>query len=403
MKLIRTAIFSLLCAAPVSADTVPISGHVKYQGSAFQNVDDGEVSGLHSIDGRLKSGYSEGLLTADIQGTLLGAASEKTLKQLFPLSENSLVPNDKTRALRMTSELSDDERFQSVLRMDRLSLQYGGAETSISAGRQALSLGNGMSFHVLDIFNPFAPTAIDKEYKTGDDIVRVAHAFGAYGESELFFIPRRDPETYDFEPEQHSTAFHHRVRVAPLEVDFDLLLAEHYDDTIFGAGFSRDVSGATVRSDFSFTQTEEDTVFSALANVDAAFPLFNKNAYWFLEFYHSGFGSGGKQYLPGTLERNTRIARGELYTLGRNYFSTGGKIELESLLNLYLSSILNLQDRSSVLQARFVYDIAQNTGVQLGVTMPTGDRGSEFGLESDPAQQALPRFIEYYLRFEQYF
>ena len=38
-------------------------------------------------------------------------------------------------------------------------------------GRQAITWGNGLVFNAMDIFNPFDPAAVDKEYKTGDDMI----------------------------------------------------------------------------------------------------------------------------------------------------------------------------------------------------------------------------------------
>jgi len=42
-----------------------------------------------------------------------------------------------------------------------------------------LSWGNGLVFSPMDIVNPFDPTAVDTEYKAGDDML--------YGQIDYFF------------------------------------------------------------------------------------------------------------------------------------------------------------------------------------------------------------------------
>ena len=86
-----------------------------------------------------------------------------------------LVPNrflqDDRRLFDLTSVISDDKRFAALHRLDRLWIGYANEKTVVRFGRQAVSWGNGLFFSPMDFVNPFDPTAIDTEYKIGDDML----------------------------------------------------------------------------------------------------------------------------------------------------------------------------------------------------------------------------------------
>ena len=58
-------------------------------------------------------------------------------------------------------------------RLDRLSVTFQPYWGTLQIGRQALTWGNGFLFNPMDLFNPFSPTQIDREYKPGDDMVSI--------------------------------------------------------------------------------------------------------------------------------------------------------------------------------------------------------------------------------------
>ena len=59
--------------------------------------------------------------------------------------------------------------------------------------------------------------------------------------------------------------------------------------------------------------------------------------------------------------------------------SVGGQLEAHSRLNFYLNQIFNLHDASGIFQLRALYDWEQDLLLTLGVNLPYGPRGSEFG------------------------
>jgi hypothetical protein len=162
-------------------------GHFKYQftfadypgNSVFR-----EVLGSNSLDNsfeaRLKfSGRKDQWdFKADYQGIVIHSDSLKLVNRL-PASPAPLnrVINDDRRWWDLTWSVGDDEQNALIHRLDRLNVGYTTDHTAWRFGRQAISWGNGMIFTPMDVFNPFDPAAVDKEYKTGDDMLYGQYLF----------------------------------------------------------------------------------------------------------------------------------------------------------------------------------------------------------------------------------
>ena len=115
------------------------------------------------------------------------------LSQLAPASDfffAGTAPSDSRRLMNLTDTIHDDDKFRALHRLDRLSVGYAADNVVLRVGRQAISWGNGLIFSPMDIVNPFDPTAVDIEYKAGDDMIygqyllpntndiQFAHVFG---------------------------------------------------------------------------------------------------------------------------------------------------------------------------------------------------------------------------------
>jgi len=84
-------------------------------------------------------------------------------------------------------------------------------------------------------FNPFDPAAIDTEYKTGDDMLYAQYLLDSGDDVQAVWVGRRDQDD-DVDADVSSLAFkYHRFSEAS---EFDLLVAEHYDESIVALGGS---------------------------------------------------------------------------------------------------------------------------------------------------------------------
>jgi hypothetical protein len=290
------------------------------------------------------------------------------------------LPNDDRRLLPLTTKVQSESHYRSVLRLDRAYCNYASGMLALRAGRQAVSWGNGLVFQALDVFNPFSPTEIDKDYKSGDDMLWGQVLFDSGSDLQALIVPRRHPVTESVLSSESSYALRLRGRIERAEADYELIAASHYDETALGAGVSRSVEEAVIRADVFVADLDGSrSRTSWLINVDRSWVVFGLNIYTFGEFFRNGFGVAGKDYATPSEALLNRLGRGEVYTLGRDYLAVGGFVEISALQKTNLSSFFNLHDESAVLQARHEYELAQNLLLMLGTNFYVGPRGSEFG------------------------
>jgi hypothetical protein len=384
----------LLAALPLSAaEPWEFGGHLKVQYSAtdFRTNDLAAAYGEdpahdQSLDARLKASWRAGGWDFSAHYELLGVGGDSLETRralaaagLLTIGTVTGLPNDKHRLFDLTDELSDGNRVAAVQRLDRLALGYSSGNATLRFGRQAVSWGNGLAFQVLDFVNPFSPIAVDKDYKTGEDMLYGQWMLAAGADAQLMLLPRRDPLTHDLDHERASQALKLHARTGAFDVD--ALVARHYDQTLLGLGLVRSVGGAVWRFDTLHTEVpRRDGVWSFVTNLDYSWTLLGKNMYGFVEYFRNGFGGAREgDYLVPDPELAARLARGELYSVGRDYAALGVQIELAPLVNLFGNLINNLNDASRIVQFRGVWDARQNLAVMAGANVPVGGRGSEYG------------------------
>ncbi len=393
------AVFILALSPPASAEQTDwtFGGHFKYQftfadypgNSVFR-----EVLGSNSLDNsfeaRLKfSGRKEQWdFKADYQGIVIHSDSLKLVSRLpaAPAPLNRVI-NDDRRWWDLTWSVGDDNKNALIHRLDRLNVGYTTDHTAWRFGRQAISWGNGMIFTPMDVFNPFDPAAVDKEYKTGDDMLYGQYLFDGGNDLQGVAIVRRNPTTGNVESDQSSLAFKYHGFLGLNEID--LLAAQHYGDQILGVGGITNLGGAVWRGDLTWTNTDLENVFSAVTSLSYSWVWGGRNVSGILEYYYSGFGQKNGRYSVPDLLQNPdllrRLERGELFTLARHYVAASAMVEMTPLLMLTPNLFVNLEDPSALAQLVVQYDWKQNLLVLAAVNLPVGPDGSEYGGIEAPA------------------
>ena len=291
------------------------------------------------------------------------------------------VISDDRRWWNLTHRIKDEGKQVAVQRLDRLSIGFTGESTVWRFGRQAISWGNGMLFTPMDIFNPFDPAAIDKEYKPGDDMLYGQYLFNSGNDLQAVAVVRRNPRSGNVESEHSSLAFKYHGFIGMNE--YDLLLSEHYGDPLAGLGGIINIGGAVWRGDLTWTDSGQGGSISLATSISWSWVWGGKNVSGLLEYYYNGFGQGNGNYSAGDLAGNPqlikRIVRGDLFTLGRNYLASSVTIEISPRLILIPNVFVNLDDPSALLQLVGRYDWKQNLQVLAAINFPLGPDGSEYG------------------------
>ena len=308
--------------------------------------------------------------------------SGDTLELSRLLQDTTSVPNavqnDDYRLMNLTHTLSDKDSTVVVHRLDRLHAQYAGEKLVLKAGRQSVSWGNGLMYNPVDFFNPFDPAAVDKEYKTGDDMLYGQYLQDSGNDLQFVSVWRRDADG-NTGHEVNTNALKYHAFIDELEVD--TLLARHYEDNIASVGAITSWGGAIVRGDILLTHTEFDTYTSGVINLTYSWNWGGKNISGLVEYFHNGFGLDEKDYgeLSTQSDLVVRLTRGELFTIGRDYMAGGLSIEMTPLIHFSPNVFLNLEDGSGLLQAVAQYDLHQDWQLLVAGNFPFGSSGTEFG------------------------
>ena len=345
-----------------------------------------------SIEFRLKNTIfwtNRGYFETHYEALALGGDTrrkKKELEQTHPnLFKNGLISgsnlNDDRRLMDLTKTINETNDYIIYHRLDRFALTLLPHWGTVRIGRQALTWGNGLLFNPMDLFNPFAPTDIERDYKIGDDMVLVNLPMTTSGDFQFLCVPRRNPATNNIEGDQSSMAA--KLHLAAGITEFDIMAAVHYQDKVFGLGSTGYLKAAAWRLDTTYTFLHDDSrrngFFSLVANMDYGWSWQGKNVYGLLEFYYNGLGSD--QYSETLQDPNVleRLARGELFTLGRTYLSGNIQVELHPLFNFYFTIINNLADPSGIMQPRVIWDMKENIQLTCGASIYYGETGTEYG------------------------
>jgi hypothetical protein len=384
----------LAAVAPTLAKDRPydLGGRVAYQllattypdNSVFHEVF-GDNSVDHNLDARLSFGFNSGGWDVKADGQFIALYGDfvEFTRELPPEADVLFphLPTDERRLFDLTAVLKDDGKSAALVRFDRLSVGYTSEKGVVRFGRQAVSWGNGLIYTPMDIFNPFDPAAVDREYKTGDDMLYGQYLRNNGHDLQSVLVFRRDIVTGDVESNASSLALKYHGLSGGSE--FDALAAQHYGDTLVGAGGSLAVGGAIWRGDLVVTFTEDDTVASLVTSGTYSWTWGGKNVSGVLEYFYSGFGQSGGDYDPDSLAENSdlleRIARGELFTLGQHYIAASAMFEITPLFRLTPNLFTNVADPSALFQVVTQNDLEENLVLLGALNIPVGPDGSEFG------------------------
>lgn len=380
-----------LALTSVAANAADVSGHVKLNDTTRTFPTDSlirDVIGANSSDVsaelRLNLDWRSGAwsVDADWQAAVVhGDINE--LAAVLPAEFGAAfapVPNDDRRLMRLTDVVSTSGDGVALHRLDRFALTWTGERTVVRFGRQALSWGNGLFYAPMDLVNPFDPAAIDTEYKIGDDMLYGQYLRDNGDDVETGIVFRRDASG-DLKSEESTAAVKYHGFAG--EMEYDVLVAESYGDPVLGFGLRRGVGGAVLSGDLVVTDTDADAVVQLAANASYSWVAFGRNMSGAIEYHYNGFGQPDGRYGPADLASNRelfeRLARGQLFTIGRHYVAGSVLIEMTPLWSVTPVVLANAEDPSALLQLTSTYSLGDNMTLLGSVNLPIGPGGTEFG------------------------
>ncbi|MCP4406724.1 MAG: hypothetical protein GY807_03010 [Gammaproteobacteria bacterium] len=376
-------------------------GHFKTRGTIQTFPDDSAINALtgssaKDLDMELRLLFSADKgpwdLKTDGQAIVLYGDTVEYTRELvdqapgFELLFGRLI-NDDRRWWDLTHTIEDKGKQAVIGRLDRLSMGYTGTNASVRFGRQAISWGNGLFFTPMDIVNPFDPTQVDTEFKTGDDMLYGQYLRHNGDDIQVSYVVRRNPVTGNIESDQTTLAAKYHGFAGVTE--YDVLAAWHYADALVAVGSSRDVGGAVWRGDLVLNDTDvEGVVAQFVVNTSYSWVWAGKNVSGSAEYFFNGFGQHDGCYAPNCLADNPdlieRIARRQFFSLGRHYLAGSLMIEMTPLFTLTPNLFWNIGDGSALLQVVTQNSLGDNLALLGALGVPIGPSGTEYGgIETD--------------------
>lgn len=282
--------------------------------------------------------------------------------------------------LNLTGKIYDRGRDRLVQNIDRLSIGYAGNDYVVRVGRQALTWGAGLVFHPMDLIDPFAPYAIDIEYKPGVDMGYLQWLFDDGSDVQAVAVPRSTSLNGPVSSDQSTYALHYRKTYG--QFGTTALLARDRGSWTMAAGVSGPLNGAVwnVEALETVDQAGRATT-TALLNVTRGWTLVGKDLTVYGEYFHNGFGVSRRgpvlTDLPVDLTR--RLADGRLFTVSADYLAAGFSYSLTPLVTLSPNAILNLNDRSIFTDLELAWSVSDNTSLKVGTQIPIGRKRTEYG------------------------
>jgi len=394
-----SACLLLLLGVAAIADDSPyeLTGHTKFRfvGTTFPSDSVlRELAGSESLDleGDLRLNFqaSSDRWTFDAAYQLFALYGDRVeyTRNLPPAAELFFrrFPDDERRLFNLTKVMHDRDKEALLHRLDRLWVGYSSEKTVVRLGRQAITWGNGLFYAPMDLVNPFDPATIDTEYKAGDDMLYLQYLQDNGNDFQAAVVIRRNLLSGDVESEEATVSLKYHGFAG--ESEYDLLVAEHYDDIVVGIGGARSLGGAVLSGDIVVTGTDNDTYLQVVANWNYSWTWGGKNVSGALEYYFNGFGQTDGRYDPLSLAANPdlflRLARGEMFTVGRHYLAGSMMIEMSPLWTLTPTVLMNVADPSALLQLVTTRSLSDNLTFLGSLNLPLGPNGSEFGgIESE--------------------
>jgi hypothetical protein len=383
-----------LCAVAVvstvgTAWPASFGGHIKVQQQYLDSAADSlstalgyADAGATSLDLRLIAKASRGRFgfEADYLLTAVTGRAVELENRLEALDPERFVDREAVQWLDLTHTLKDSGNTYASQSLDRFSLSYTSERWVLDLGRQAHSWANGLVFRPLDLFDPFAPDALDPSYKPGIDAVYVQRLLADGSDVAALIVPRRDPATGRLSRDQSSAAVKWHAFGSALQTD--LLVARDYRDTVVGLGLSGSLGQAVWRMSLVPVWLDAGgTRTSLVANLEHAWQWQGRNISGYVEYFHNGFGQAGRRYTLDDLDRDlvVRLARGQVFNTGRDYIAGGLRMQLTPLLGIDPVLLLNARDRSALLIVEGAYSLAENLSLDFGARAGIGSAGTEFG------------------------
>ncbi len=283
------------------------------------------------------------------------------------------------RGLGKDVELTRSETHRLWAEVDYANVRFTSGKVDVVVGRQAVTFGRSFFWNPTDWLSTFAPTEIDREYKGGVDALRVSYALGRTGGAEVLYA-------YGEDGEQNASALIGRAFANWHGWDVEVMGGSVLVDTRLGVAFSGDAGGAGVRGEIAWHHPREpypgdptSDFLRATVEVDYRWP---NSLQLFTELHYNGFGTDDPARYAA-LFFSPRVVTGQIQNVGRVYAGSQISYELTPLLTVAAAVLVNLDDRSGLVNPTVTYSLSDESNLVAGALVPWGAEPDGAGPRSE--------------------
>jgi hypothetical protein len=363
-------VLTALCPGAAAAAELDFGGDARlYAFLAVEDIPDRRNdSELGILRLKLETIFSDEL-NVEVHGVVQGSSPPLFLGA-------STVTGGTRRYFDLETTVVENEDLLVIAEFDRLNVRWDRPGFRLVAGRQAITWGVTYFWPVLDLFAPFAPQRIDRDYKPGVDAVRSTIPLGDF--SEMEFVAAGQGKDM---PDDFSYAGLARINLGLTDIGF--MAGSFHTDTVVGTFVTSDVKGTGVRGEIAYTRSgdpkdaeiDRETFVRATAGIDRQLTgTLNLTA----EVSWNGFGADDPAFYP-RIAVSDRFLRGEVNSLGREYAGASIGWQLHPLVSATAAVIGNLGDSSALVQPTVNWWASENLTAQFGLFFGLGEGTNQEG------------------------
>ena len=250
----------------------------------------------------------------------------------------------------------------------------------------------------MDIFSPFSPLEVDREWRQGVDAARVEYQLSDTSSAEVIAAIG---ETWE------KSALIARLRGYFDDIDAEFIFGKRADDLMVAGVASAAVMEAEVHCELALYNTPEAQTDGGIFNNDheVAKAVFG-GSYTFdvghgltflAEYHYSGFGLKDVSRATDKIAESTfaeRVIRGDTQTLGREAFAYQLSYPFSISLNGAFLVLHSPQDGSAVLSPSLIWDFSKSASLLGSIFIPFGNQPYGGQVKSEYGSTPLSFFLQ---------
>ena len=283
--------------------------------------------------------------------------------------------------------------------LDRALVAFHLSRGELIVGRQAVGLGRGVLFSSVDIFSPFSPLEVDREWRRGIDAINAE-----YNLSDTWSLGL----VAAFGDTSNDSACIARLRGYRGRFDGELILGRRARDYLYGLSVSATILGAEIHGEVAAIDTPGDEaregglfgsdhyVGKIVLGGSYTFDI-GSGLYTLLEYHFSGFGTRRIETAAQRLldpSYLTRYLRGDTQITGQEALALQISYDVDPGRTAGLLLLTSPNDGSGIISPSLTLNYAEDITIVGTVYLPFGNEPAAGVVRSDYGASPRSCFLQ---------